>query len=161
MTTSTDAEAIARIIDPLAFDVESQTFCTPAYWKARSDHSLERANAILSYLASRREALEPVAWRWRFVDEANWTICETRPKQADDCDVQCEPLYTAPPAPTGEVERLRGALEIAREVHFKAASIASGLPKEDPEHLRWLHHSYGADEVAYKIDAALNGGRAE
>lgn len=62
MTTSTtDAEAIARIIDPLAFDVEKQTFCTPAYWKFRSEHAVCTANAILSYLASQREAPEPVA----------------------------------------------------------------------------------------------------
>lgn len=157
MTTSTtDAEAIARIIRLAMYDGSA----------SEGPDELSRiagtyASAILSYLASRREVEEPVAWRWRFVDEKNWTICETRPKQADDCDVWCEPLYTAPPAPAGEIERLRGALEIARGVHFKAASIASGLPKEDPEHLRWLHHSYGADEVAYKIDAALNGGRAD
>lgn len=106
MTTSTtDADAIARIIEALI------SIASDAPKSILRDAVIGEADEFLAF-ASRREAQKPVAWRWRFVDEKNWTICKTRPKQADDCDVQCEPLYLAPPAPADEVERLRGALKI-------------------------------------------------
>lgn len=106
-----------------------------------------------------REAQEPVDWIYEDELPSSYPYGRMFAYSKVRDGVRMFPVYAPSPAPAGEVEMLRGALEIAREVHFKAASIASGLPKEDPEHLRWLHHSYGADEVAYKIDAALNGGR--
>lgn len=159
MTTSTtDAEAIARIIDPLAFDVEKQTFCTPAYWKFRSEHAVCTANRILSYLASRREAQEPVAWgAFHSSSGRLYNHCPTEVEldryidqvhqSSDSITLRKGPLYTAhpSPAPAGEVERLRAALRIAR------GYVEDDAKREPSE--------YDPHEDLKRIDAALNGGR--
>lgn len=105
MTTSTtDAEAIARIIRLAMYDSSA----------SEGPDELSRiagtyASAIISYLASRREAQEPVAWRYRYEADLPWHVAEFTnevPKRGDQFPwLEIEPLYTAPPAPTAEVER--------------------------------------------------------
>lgn len=56
-------------------------------------------------------AEEPIAWRWRFVDEKGWVPCNRRPKHANDHDVLCEPLYAHPAPGDGAI---REALNDAR-----------------------------------------------
>lgn len=114
--TTTDAEAIARIIDPSAFNPDAQTIGKPAYWEAKREWAVRTATAILSYLASRREAQEPVGYtsggelerlrEWSRHADAIGVVGEKT-------TTRCIPLYTTPPspAPAGEVERLRGALD--------------------------------------------------
>lgn len=106
---TTDAEVIARIIA----DTNQ-----PGHWdasgRAEKERRLNEANAILSYLASRREAQEPVAWRYRWKIDGEWVSWRVSERsQASEHllpSLEEYPLYLAPPAPAGEVERLRGAL---------------------------------------------------
>lgn len=61
--------------------------------------------------ASRREAQEPVAWRVTYADGD--TVYLHHKPTGDSGVYECTPLYTTTPspAPAGEVERLRAALE--------------------------------------------------
>ena len=105
MTTSTtDAEAIARIIRLAIYDSSA----------SEGPDELSRiaetyASDILSYLASRWEAQEPVAWRYRSSINGRfgkWTVQKNKPSWFKDgmSGVELEPLYAAPPspAPAGE-----------------------------------------------------------
>lgn len=62
--------------------------------KTREQMMLEEIRSLRT-LASRQA--EPVAWRWRYDGEYAWSLRKDRPSHADDRDVICEPLYTAPP----------------------------------------------------------------
>jgi ribA/ribD-fused uncharacterized protein len=53
-------------------------------------------------------------------------------------------------------DAMREALEIARKVQRDAKLLSEGRTEADPDRLRWLHHSYGADEVASKIADAID-----
>jgi len=82
--TTTDAEAIARIIEA---EIEHDIKGNIAWANGK-----RAAAAILSYLASRREAQEPII--------GGTALCG-HGRMASTC-LQC----TAPPAPAGEIERL-------------------------------------------------------
>lgn len=128
-TDTTDAEAIARIIEA---EIEHDIKDNIAWANGK-----RAANAILSYLASRREAQEPVAWRdverkfyhsdWPLTkllearngglltDEGEaWTyVFSHKDGIGGEYDLlrRREPAPPSPaPAPAGEVERLRKAL---------------------------------------------------
>jgi len=119
MTTSTtDAEAIARETWR-AIETYLDAECNLGSCGDLSD--ADRANcenfitnAILSYLASRREAQEPVAWRYRWKIDGEWVSWRVSERsQASEHllpSLEEYPLYLAPPSPAGEVERLRKAL---------------------------------------------------
>lgn len=47
-----------------------------------------------------QQSAEPVAWRWRFKEETNWTLYRSFPPLGNEADVICEPLFTRPPAAT-------------------------------------------------------------
>lgn len=225
MTTSTtDAEAIARIIDPSAFNPDAQTIGKPAYWEAKREWAVRTATAILSYLASRREAIanddiadalercdwsgapignkaiiasaierlrenvlfcedaadhlalidyisdkiglpkdeelsrenfaawlsasrreaqEPVAWRVTYADGG--TVYLHHKPTGDSGVYECTPLYTAPPAPAGEVERLRAAIK--RQVENIDRWRETGEPASPEE----------SKSIYEQLVAALNG----
>lgn len=117
MTTSTtDAEAIARIVRLAMYDSSA----------SESPDELSRiagtyASAILSYLAPRRATQEPVAWRYRWKIDGEWVSWRVSERsQASEHllpSLEEYPLYLAPPAPAGEVERLREALQGALAEH--------------------------------------------
>lgn len=205
MTTyATDAEAIAREANAAAARAietmikDGAPICMregEATWRtyhAGFDLSAfsqritdEVAAAILSYLASRREAQEPVAGEllpcpfcggaaetdsqqaYRNISTgrtetavavyctscgAQHTICRGDVPGAELSDVtELWNKRAAPPspvpAPAGEAERLRGALEAARRyVAYRAAHQAYGTRSEETR-------------LVAQIDAALNGAR--
>lgn len=190
MTTSTtDAEAIARIIDPDVWHKLLPRDGRAVYWDTRREKARNKANAILSYLASRREAQEPVppfaenGYGSRLLREAVAYLNEYvfdydsgadhEPTEFERFMMEDmlnglfshEPFFgiirnlSAPPspapAPAGEVERLRWALENTKFAILRA----------DPEILTdtlWMPDDLSRGEtVVDHIDAALNGGRAE
>jgi len=160
-TCTTDAEAIARIIDPDVFCFHKSMIeaglkdgLSADEARATADrctaHSIPpavvKAERILSYLASRREAQEPVAWRVTYADGG--TVYLHHKPTGDSGVYECTPLYTAPPspAPAGEVERLRKALAFyANPEIYKPHPHGPAFDRRD------------LSDVAR---AALNGGRS-
>lgn len=121
--TTTDAEAIARIIDPKAWTADLGIYDDAQYWHDRRRTAVEHATAILSYLASRREA-EPVAWMHPI---AGWTSVDYG-KVLMHCEMDGPkpiPLYTAPqspvPAPAGkdalDAETIQILLDLLNPLH--------------------------------------------
>lgn len=145
MTTSTaDVEAIARMLHERRYGQWYDGPCT------QTDHQREclaDATAILSYLASRREAQEPVQITMQDVrlmaGEGPLTAKDTL--AAVNAHLRRLHRHTAPPAPAGEIERLRAALRIAR------GYVEDDAKREPSE--------YDPHEDLKRIDAALNGGR--
>lgn len=155
--TTTGAEAIARIIEAeIDHDIKGNIA-----WA----NGKRAATAILTYLASRREA-EPVAWRYRSSINGKfgkWTVQKNRPHwfKPEMIGVELEPLYTAPPspipAPAGEVERLRGALNECRHWHAQQDKVLSKSGRGDAGY-HWARSQH--QEQMGEIDAALNGGQS-
>ena len=51
--------------------------------------------------------MEPVAWRWKFKGDYNWTLSNSKPVCADHPGVICQPLCI-----------MQGSAESAGEVHY-------------------------------------------
>lgn len=157
--TITDAEAIRKALIAAKCDSGDGT-----YIHASMDNVVA---AILSYLASRREAQEPVAWRYRWKIDGEWVSWRVSERsQASEHllpSLEEYPLYLAPPAPApaGEIERLRAELKVAHDALGPFASVSEGV--DGGETSVWWRHD---GDVLYVEDfirarAALNGGRAD
>lgn len=112
MTTSTtDAEAIARLVSPDSWKIrdrhvaganddpgltETERANALASAECYVQESLKRANRILSYLASRREAQEPIH-QYRRRGCSDWY--DGHPDRSDGKDYETRVVYLGPPEP--------------------------------------------------------------
>ncbi len=171
----TDAEAIARLkallisakmlqqnavgcaINHHGLDFEQQGL--PG-WLRDTKADIDAAESILSYLASRREAQEPIQITMQDVR----LMAGEGPLSAKDTlagvNAHLRMLHrrTAPPspAPAGEVERLREALGVA-EQSFERIRMRLISQLDEPARSAF----WKAVEGRNNARAALNGGRSE
>lgn len=156
MTTSTtDAEAIARIIGRAMLDNPTDGKFSERV-EVRKERASVYADEILSYLASRREAQEPIQITMQDVR----LMAGEGPLSAKDTlagvNAHLRMLHrrTAPPspAPAGEVERLREALTVLTNA---VANMRVPQTVEDVA----LQVTITIGPALEAARAALNGGR--
>ncbi|WP_244396167.1 hypothetical protein [Afipia carboxidovorans] len=82
-------------------------------WEPRHGAWMMKMREAASALRHAAQSQEPVAWRWRYEGESNWSLRKDCPSHASDHDVQCEPLYTAPPQSASDGALLEAAAKIA------------------------------------------------
>ena len=71
----------------------------------------------------RKDLVEPVAYRYRWKldrEWTNWRVSDASQKHGDLKDLEEIPLYVHPPASSSEIDRLRRELEEARKALEKA-----------------------------------------
>lgn len=139
--TTTDAEAIALDTALRMFNAELERWLDSSDARLKDFTPLAQWQRVVSLLASRREAQEPIhQYRVRHC--------------ADGKDYETRVVYTAPPppAPAGEVERLREALGVA-EQSFERIRMRLISQLDEPARSAF----WKAVEGRNKARAALNG----